>query len=201
MSSFISSMKVGVLDVQGDVKEHVIATRNACRSLGIDAEVLEVRSPKAINAISGLVIPGGESTTVGKLIVKYGMDKAILDVAGDIPIFGTCAGMVLLSKEGARMKDGQPLLGLLDAKVVRNAYGRQCDSFEADLRIPVIGEECFHGVFIRAPALEKVWGRCKCLCKLEGRIVLARQDNLLASAFHPELTDDTRLHEYFLEMI
>jgi pyridoxal 5'-phosphate synthase pdxT subunit len=194
-------MKVGVLDVQGDVKEHVMAAQRANESLGLNANVLEVRTPQDIKSLSALIIPGGESTTVGKLIVKYGMDEAILEVAKEIPLFGTCAGMVMLSKEGARMKDGQPLLGLLDAKVIRNAYGRQCDSFEAELKIPVLGKESFHGVFIRAPALEKVWGKCKSLCTYDGRIVLARQGNILASAFHPELTDDTRLHEYFLEMI
>ena len=118
-----------------------------------------------------------------------------------IPVFGTCAGMILLSSGGESMMEGQATLGILDAKVIRNAYGRQTDSFEADLDIPAIGKEPFHGVFIRAPAFEKVWGRCKSLATHQGNIVLARQDNILAASFHPELTSDTRVHEYFLEMI
>jgi pyridoxal 5'-phosphate synthase pdxT subunit len=194
-------MKVGVLDVQGDVKEHVSATRRACENLGLKAEVVEVRTPGKIRSVSALIIPGGESTTVGRLITKYRMDEAIKSAAANVPVFGTCAGMVMLAKEGGGLKGGQPLLGLMDAKVVRNAYGRQRDSFEADLGIPVLGTGKFHGVFIRAPALEKVWGDCSALCRHGGRIVLARQGNLLAAAFHPELTDDTRLHEYFLGMI
>jgi 5'-phosphate synthase pdxT subunit len=194
-------MRVGVLDVQGDVKEHVIALQQAASNLGLNAEVVEVRTPSAIQSLSALVIPGGESTTVGALMAKYGMVQALKDKASEMPIFGTCAGMVLLAKEGGRMKEGQPLLGLLDAKVIRNAYGRQKDSFESELDISVLGKESFHGVFIRAPALQNVWGDCKSLCVHDGRIVLARQDNILASAFHPELTDDTRLHEYFLGMI
>jgi pyridoxal 5'-phosphate synthase pdxT subunit len=106
--------------------------------------------------------------------------------------------MVMLAKEGARLKDGQPLLGLMDAKVLRNAYGRQRDSFEADLDVAVLGKERYPGVFIRAPAIDKVWGGCESLCIYDGRTVLARQGSILASAFHPELTSDTRLHEYFL---
>jgi len=189
------------LDVQGDVKEHVAAVREAAFSLGLTAKVLEVRTPAAIKSLSALVLPGGESTTIGSLMRKYGMLDAVTDVACDIPVFGTCAGMVLLAKEGARMKDGQPLLGLVDAKVVRNAYGRQKDSFEAELNIPVLGKRGYHGVFIRAPALVKVWGRCRSLCRYGGKVVFARQDNLLVSAFHPELTCDTRVHEYFLKMV
>jgi len=195
-------MRIGVLDVQGDVCEHMIHVEKACDSMGLKADVIAVRTPEKIRLSSALIIPGGESTTIGKLMVKYGLDKAVLEAAADgVPLFGTCAGMVMLAKEGARMKDGQPLLGLMDAKVVRNAYGRQRDSFEAELDIPVLGREKYHGVFIRAPALEKVWGGCKVLCEYRGRIVLAREGNILASAFHPELTQDTRLHEYFLGWI
>jgi pyridoxal 5'-phosphate synthase pdxT subunit len=192
-------MRVGVLDVQGDVSEHMAQVSSATEAMGIHANVSAVRTSKAIKSCSALIIPGGESTTVGKLMMKYGLDDAVHDAASDgVPLFGTCAGMVMLAKEGASLKDGQPLLRLMDAKVIRNAYGRQRDSFEADLKIPVVGREPYHGVFIRAPALEKVWGQCKNLCIYEGRIVLARQDNILASAFHPELTCDLRLMEYFL---
>jgi len=194
-------MMVGVLDVQGDVAEHVSAAAKACSTMGLNAHVEAVKTPEKIRASSALIIPGGESTTLGRLMGAYGLDEAVMDVAEDIPVFGTCAGMVVLAKEGDRLKEGQRLLGLMDAKIIRNAYGRQRDSFEADLNIPSIGGGRFPGVFIRAPAMEKVWGRCRSLCEYRGRIVLARQGNLLASAFHPELTGDTRLHEYFLGLI
>jgi len=190
-----------VLDVQGDVKEHEAALKRAAHTLGLKAQVVTVKNPKDIKALHAIIIPGGESTTIGMLMKKYGMLEALREVSSEIPVFGTCAGMVMLAKEGGNMKDGQPLLNLMDARVIRNAYGRQRDSFEADLNIPVLGREMFHGVFIRAPALERIWGRCKSLCVYDGRVVFARQDNLLAVAFHPELTDDTRVHEYFLEMI
>ncbi|MBD3388863.1 MAG: pyridoxal 5'-phosphate synthase glutaminase subunit PdxT [Candidatus Altiarchaeales archaeon] len=194
-------MKLGVLDVQGDVTEHVRSLEAAVGSLGLDADVVAVRTPGSIGSLSALVIPGGESTTVGKLMREYRLDRAVLEVAESIPIFGTCAGMVLLSREGDNLKEGQSLLGLMDALVLRNAYGRQRESFEAELDIPVLGGGVFPGVFIRAPAFERVWGGCECLCEHGGKVVLARQGDILASAFHPELTCDTRLHEYFLEMI
>jgi pyridoxal 5'-phosphate synthase pdxT subunit len=195
-------MIIGVLDVQGDVAEHMAATRKACVSLGLKARTEAVRTPEGIRRASALIIPGGESTTVGMLMERYGMVDPVREAAEDVPVFGTCAGMVMLAKEGGRLKrDGQPLLGLMDAKVIRNAYGSQKDSFEARLSIPAVGAEKFPGVFIRAPALERVWGRCKAMSRHGGRIVLARQDNLLAASFHPELTEDARLHEYFLGMI
>lgn len=174
--------------------------KKAAEALGLDADVVAVRTPEAIAGVSALVLPGGESTTVSRLMHAYGLDKAVKEAAGSTPMLGTCAGMVLLSKEGGNMKDGQRLLELMDAKVIRNAFGRQRESFETDLDIKGF-DGLFHGVFIRAPAIEKIWGRCESLCELDGRIVLARQDNLLASAFHPELTADTRIHEMLLEMI
>jgi pyridoxal 5'-phosphate synthase pdxT subunit len=194
-------MLIGVLDVQGDVAEHLAAVRRACEARGIKARAEAVRTPDKIRKSRALIIPGGESTTVGQLMVKYGLDEAVREAASGVPVFGTCAGMVMLAKEGGKLKrDGQPLLGLMDAKVIRNAYGRQKDSFEADLDIPAVGG-LFPGVFIRAPAFEKVWGECRSLCEYDGKTVLARQGNLLAAAFHPELTDDVRVHEYFLGMI
>ncbi|MFH1055365.1 MAG: pyridoxal 5'-phosphate synthase glutaminase subunit PdxT [Candidatus Altiarchaeota archaeon] len=194
-------MDVGVLDVQGDVTEHVAALMKASDSLGLKIHVHRVKTPQDIKAMSALVLPGGESTTVGRLMERYGMDSALRDVASEVPILGTCAGMVMFSSEGGNMKEGQKLLGLFDARVERNAYGRQRESFEAELDIPVLGKKSFPGIFIRAPALERVWGRCRVLCRHDGKIVLVQQDNILACAFHPELTEDMRLHEYFLEMI
>lgn len=190
------------MDVQGDVTEHVLAVGRAASASGIKARAAPVRTPDKILSCDALIIPGGESTTVGMLMEKYGLADAVREAAADKPVFGTCAGMVLLAKDGGSLKrDGQPLLGLMDAKVVRNAYGRQRESFEAELSVKVLGSGKYPGVFIRAPAIERAWGRCRSLCAYGGRIVLAREGNLLASAFHPELTCDTRLHEYFLGMV
>ncbi|MFH1403996.1 MAG: pyridoxal 5'-phosphate synthase glutaminase subunit PdxT [Candidatus Altiarchaeota archaeon] len=197
-------MKVGVLDVQGDVSEHISSLENAVSSLGLKARVCGIKDPGLMRSLSALVIPGGESTTVGMLVKKYGMDDAIRQIAGDgVPILGTCAGLVLLAKEGNSqvLKTGQPLLSLMDVKVSRNAFGRQRESFEAELDIPVLGERPYHGVFIRAPAIEMVWGGANALSFYDSKIVMARQDNMLAVSFHPELTGDLRLHEYFLEMM
>lgn len=190
------------MDVQGDVTEHLLAVGRAASALGVKAKTAPVRTPGKILSCDALIIPGGESTTVGMLMEKYALADALREAASNIPLFGTCAGMVLLAKDGGRLKrDGQPLLGLMDAKVVRNAYGRQRESFEAELTVKALGKAKYPGVFIRAPAIEKVWGRCRSLSVHDGRIVLAREGSLLASAFHPELTSDTRLHEYFLEMV
>ena len=189
------------MDVQGDVSEHVKAVSAAADSLGLKVAVSKVRTPGKLRELSALIIPGGESTTVGRLISAYGLGEAVMDVASDIPVFGTCAGMVLMAKEGGNMKAGQRLLGLMDARVIRNAYGCQRDSFEAELDIKALGGGDFPGVFIRAPAFDSIWDGCESLCEYDGRVVLARQGNLLASSFHPELTDDTRLHEYFLRLV
>jgi 5'-phosphate synthase pdxT subunit len=163
------------------------------------AQVSEVRLPEHLEQLEGLVIPGGESTTIGKLIARYGLDQAVraFSAAGK-PIFGTCAGMIVLSKdiEGSN----QSRLGLLDATVLRNAFGRQVDSFEADVEVAEIGPPPIKGVFIRAPYVKSVSESVQILGELEGKIVLVRQKNILAAAFHPELTDDLRLHRYFLSM-
>jgi 5'-phosphate synthase pdxT subunit len=197
-------MKLGVLNVQGDVTEHVNVLRRAADSLGLKADVVQVKDVGSVRDVSALVIPGGESTTMGLLLRKYGLDSVLRDMAGEgVPLIGTCAGLVLLAREGDSqvLKTGQPLLSLMDVRVGRNAFGRQRESFEAGLDIPVLGEGRFPGVFIRAPVIEKVWGGARALCEYEGRIVMAEQDNLLAVAFHPELTDDTRVHEYFLGLV
>ncbi len=197
-------MKYGVLNVQGDVTEHVQSLCNAVDSLGLDGEVIEVKDKNTIKKCSALVIPGGESTTLGLLLNDYGLDTVINELASNgVPIMGTCAGLILLAKEGNNhvLKTGQPLLSLMDVKVSRNAFGRQRDSFEALLDIPALNGGGYPGVFIRAPAIEKLWGNAEELCRYEDLIVMARQDNILAVAFHPELTSDLRIHEYFLKMI
>jgi 5'-phosphate synthase pdxT subunit len=187
-------VKIGVLAIQGDVIEH----RAALQRLG--AEEVEVRLPEDLAGLSGLIIPGGESTTIGKLMVEYGLDRAIPDaVRQGMAVYGTCAGMILL----ARCASGgePPLLRLMDIEVARNAYGRQVDSFEADLEIPVLGPPPLHAVFIRAPVIEEVGRRVEVLASLDGRPVLAREGRLLVSSFHPELAPDDRVHRYFLEVI
>lgn len=195
-------MKIGVLALQGDFIEH----EKILRSLGANA--IQVRKPEELRELDGLIIPGGESTTFGKLAVEYGLIEPIRDMcnAGK-PVWGTCAGMIFLAKEvGMR----QPLVGVMDVKVKRNAFGRQVDSFEIDLDIPALATVSnngnpyrpFHAIFIRAPMIESVGKNVEVLAKLDDHtIVVARQDNLLATSFHPELTTDTRFHRYFLERL
>ena len=176
-------MQIGVLAVQGNFREHVTVLRR----LGADA--VEVRKPEQLDGLDGLVIPGGESTAIGRLIRIYGLEEAVARFAR--PIFGTCAGMILLDRNH---------LGLLDVEVARNAYGRQVASFEADLELG--GEEQpLRGVFIRAPRIERAGQEVEVLAELEGDPVLVREGRILAASFHPELTDDGRVHERFLEMV
>ena len=187
-------MRVGVLALQGAFREHI----DALRKLGVEA--VEVRLPGQLEGLDGLIIPGGESTAIGKLAVKYGLQDAIRRyVMGGHAVYGTCAGMIMLSKDVGR---DQPLLSLMDIKVERNAFGRQLDSFETDLEIPALGDKPFPGVFIRAPRIESVGDDVEVLAKLEnGTPVAAREGNMIVTAFHPELTDDLRWHRYFLSLI
>ncbi len=190
-------MKIGVLAIQGDFVEHIAMLRR----LGI--ETAEVRLPSHLEGLDGLIIPGGESTTIGKLSVDFGLLKPLQKFGKNHAIWGTCAGAIFLSKDVRR---DQPLLGLMDITVERNAFGRQVDSFEADLNIEAVkkatGKDTpYHAVFIRAPIIESVHGKAEVLCSLpDGRIVAARQGKLLATSFHPELTQDTRFHDYFLSL-
>ncbi|HEY5538523.1 MAG TPA: pyridoxal 5'-phosphate synthase glutaminase subunit PdxT [Thermoplasmata archaeon] len=196
-------MRVGVVGVQGDVSEHVDAVRRAIRSGGYSADAIAVRRLSDLQRVDALTIPGGESTTISKLLVKFGLFEEVHRRAeAGMPILGTCAGCILLAKEGDDevSKTGTKLLGLMDMAVDRNAFGRQRESFEADLDVTIL-DRPFHGVFIRAPAITRTWGRCTPLAKLGDRIVLARQDDLVASAFHPELSGDLRIHEWFLGLV
>ncbi|HET9496601.1 MAG TPA: pyridoxal 5'-phosphate synthase glutaminase subunit PdxT [Chloroflexia bacterium] len=187
-------MKIGVLALQGAFREHV----EALRELGVEA--VEVRLPEHLNGLDGLIIPGGESTTIGKLAVHYGLQEAITSYAQNgRPLYGTCAGMIMLSRDIGR---DQPLFGMMDITVERNAYGRQLDSFETDIDVPALGAEPFRAVFIRAPRIEHVGSDVDVLAKLDdGTPVAARQGNILVTAFHPELTPDLRFHRYFLAMV
>lgn len=187
--------RVGVLALQGAFIEH----EKALRELG--AEVTEVRLPEELEGLEGLIVPGGESTTIGKLAVAYGLVEPLRQLAGQgFPIWGTCAGMILLAKRIVGNED-QPLIGAMDIVVRRNAFGRQVDSFVESLDIPALDGKGapFPAVFIRAPMIEQAGPGVEVLARLpEGPIVAARQGNLLATAFHPELTEDRRFHRYFL---
>ena len=183
-----------MLALQGAFREHI----EALHRLGV--ETVEVRLPEQLEGLDGLIIPGGESTAIGKLAVKYGLQEAIRRYAEmGKPVYGTCAGMILLSKDAGRE---QPLLGMMNVKVERNAFGRQLDSFETELDIPALGKEPFPGIFIRAPKIESVGDGVEVVAALpDGTPVAARQENMLVTAFHPELTDDLRFHKYFLSMV
>jgi len=162
-----------------------------------------VRLPQELDGIEGLIIPGGESTTMGQVAERWGLlepIRAFSEQGG--PVWGTCAGMILMARKIVDNSRSQPLLSLIDVAVRRNAFGRQVDSFEADLDVPVLGEEPFHGVFIRAPVVENVGKGVDVLCRFEdGRVAAVRQGSLLATAFHPELANDDRFHRYFIELL
>ena len=184
-------MKIGILALQGAVREH----RNILQKLGV--ETVDILNPSDLEGIDGLILPGGESTTMGKLLVRYKLLEPIKQLGEKgLPILGTCTGLILLAKH--INGSDQYRLGLMDICVERNAFGRQLASFEADMKIPVLGEELFHTVFIRAPYIDKVDMGVQVLLSLEGKILMAEQNNYLVAAFHPELTNDDRLHQYFL---
>jgi 5'-phosphate synthase pdxT subunit len=191
-------MKIGVLALQGDFAEHIVMLK------GLGVEAVEVRLAEQLDDLDGLIIPGGESTTIGKLASDFGLMEPLQAFGQRRAIWGTCAGAIFLSKDVSRK---QPLLSLMDIKVARNAFGRQVDSFEADLDISELKQatgtdEVFHAVFIRAPIIESVSGNAKILASLpDGRIVAAQQGHFLATSFHPELTGDSRFHAYFLSLI
>jgi pyridoxal 5'-phosphate synthase pdxT subunit len=188
---------IGVLALQGDFREHRLALER------VGVSTCEVRLARQLESLDGLIIPGGESTTIGKLAVDFGLINPLMEFGREKAIWGTCAGAIILSKDAKRK---QPLLELMDISVERNAFGRQIDSFEIDLQIPAFNSLSksnppYHAVFIRAPLIESAGAGVEILSKLEnGRIVAARQGKLLATSFHPELTKDDRFHQYFVEM-
>jgi 5'-phosphate synthase pdxT subunit len=190
-------MKIGVLALQGDFAEHLVVLRR----LGVQTG--EVRLPVHLEDLDGLIIPGGESTTIGKLATAYGLMDPLRQFGAQKPVWGTCAGAIFLSKDARR---NQPLLEIMDIVVERNAFGRQVDSFEVELDVPALSQvdpsrAPYHAVFIRAPLIEAVHGNARILAQLEdGRIVAAQQGRLLATSFHPELTPDDRFHRYFIGM-
>lgn len=190
----IHHMRIGVLALQGDFREH------ATMLAGVGAEPVEVRLPAHLPGLAGIIIPGGESTTIARLLEAYGLLDPLRSTGRDgMAIWGTCAGLILLAREASDLD--RPGLELMDLSVRRNAFGRQVDSFETDLSVSALGNAAYHAVFIRAPVIERVGDGVEVLASLPGgRPVAARQGRLLVTAFHPELTEDTRFHRYFLEL-
>jgi 5'-phosphate synthase pdxT subunit len=192
-----SPQPVGVLALQGDFREHIAVLR----SLGADAR--PVRRPQELAAVGGLVIPGGESSVMDKLSRAFGLAEPLKDaIASGMPVYGTCAGLIMLSQRILDGIVGQESLGGLDISVRRNAFGSQADSFEVDLAVPALGGPPMHAVFIRAPVVESLGDGVRTLSALsDGRVVAVEQGNVIGTSFHPEMTGDTRFHEYFLERV
>jgi pyridoxal 5'-phosphate synthase pdxT subunit len=188
-------MKIGVLASQGAFIEHITILKQ------LDTEAVPVRLPGELRGLDGLIIPGGESTTISLLMNAYDlMEKIGSLVRAGLPLFGTCAGMIMMAKHISG--NGSPSLELMDIRVKRNAFGRQVDSFETEIQIPVLGELPFPAVFIRAPVIEHCAKGVETIARLnDGKIVAAREGKMLAAAFHPELTNDTRFHKYFLDIV
>jgi len=188
-------MRIGVLASQGAFAEHIAILHQ------LKVEALPVRLPRELIGLDGLIIPGGESSSISKLMLDYNLMNEVRNLAKNgLPIFGTCAGMILLANKVSNLNI-EPL-GAMDITVRRNAFGRQIDSFETELSMPVLGEKPFPGIFIRAPLIEQANSEVEILARLtDGTGVAARQGKLLASAFHPELTDDLRFHQYFMDIV
>ncbi|WP_233265453.1 pyridoxal 5'-phosphate synthase glutaminase subunit PdxT [Leifsonia sp. AG29] len=188
--------RVGVLALQGDFREHLAVL------IGLGAEAVPVRRPGELDEIDGLVIPGGESSVMDKLSRAFGLAAPLREaIAGGLPVYGTCAGLIMLADTVLDGIAGQQTLGGLDVEVRRNAFGSQVDSFETDLDIPAVGDAPVHAVFIRAPIVERVGERATPLATVHGRVVAVEQGNLVGTSFHPEITGDTRFHEYFLSKV
>jgi len=189
-----ADMKVGVLALQGAFREHCWMLERC------NVTAVEIRKAEELDDVAGLIIPGGESTTIGKLMVQWGiLDKIKTRASQGMAIYGTCAGMIMLAKE--IVDSDQPRLGLMDVTVRRNGFGRQQESFEASMSVPEFGKEPVQAVFIRAPYIEQANPQVKVMAVVNDKIVIARQDKMLVTAFHPELTEDDRIHKYFISMI
>ena len=201
----MTESNVGILALQGDVTENFMATMAALHDAGMDATVSQVKTPDQISKLDGLIIPGGESTMMGQLSMVNGAMNALKElIDGGTPVFGICAGMILLSKNSKDRVMGsteQPLLDMLDVEIERNSFGRQKDSFQAEISLEPIGISSFQGVFIRAPAILTSGSNVEVLSKFNEKIIAVKQGNILATSFHPELTQDISLHKHFVEMI
>lgn len=201
----MSGLNIGVLAVQGDVAENIMATKMALDELGLEGIVNEIKYPEQISDLDGLIIPGGESTVIGQLSLVNGSLKQIKEkIASGMPVFGICAGMILLSKKAKDRVVGemdQPLLDLLDVTVERNTFGRQRDSFESEISMDKIGIPKFHGVFIRAPSITETGKNVEVISKFNEKIIVVKQGKILVTSFHPELTNDLSLHKYFVNLV
>jgi 5'-phosphate synthase pdxT subunit len=196
---------IGVLALQGAIEEHIAAAKLALKEMGIEGSVQQVKTVEDVDAVQGLIIPGGESTVIGRLsIISRTLQVIKQRIYDGMPVLGTCAGLVLLAKKVYDRVLGetrQPTLGVMDIVVERNAFGRQRESFEVELDIPIIGEKKFKAVFIRAPAIREIGPQVKAIAKLSNIIVAVQQQNMIGTAFHPELTEDTRIHQLLINMV
>lgn len=199
------SLTVGVLAIQGDVQENLISTKKAIKELGIEGQAVDVKTPDDVKKLDGLIIPGGESTTIGQLSLVNSSLKIIKEkIEAGMPILGICAGMILLAKTADDRvigKTGQPLLDMVEIKIERNSFGRQNDSFEAEISMDSINIPKFNGVFIRAPSVSEVNSDVEVLSKFNEKIVAIKKGNIIGTAFHPELTTDISLHKYFVNLV
>ena len=198
-------MNIGILALQGDVAENFMSTMLAMNELGVDGSVSQVKTPDQISALDGLIIPGGESTMMGQLSMVNGAMNALKEkIESGLPVLGICAGMILLSKNSKDRVVGstkQPLLDALDVEIERNSFGRQKDSFEAEISLDNMDIPSFQGVFIRAPAVLNTGSDVETLAKFDEKIIAVKQGNIIATSFHPELTKDVSIHKHFVEMV
>jgi pyridoxal 5'-phosphate synthase pdxT subunit len=196
-------LRIGVLALQGDFEAHLKALQTAASGLGCQIEAKPIKLPTQLDKLDGIIIPGGESTAIGKLMVLYGLQEPLQQkIREGLPVWGTCAGLILLARETDNALEGQPLLASMDIRVRRNAFGSQRESFETDLSVPVLGEAPFHAFFIRGPSIVSVGPAVEKLATLDdGTIVAVREGTLLGTAFHPEVSEDPRFHQYFLRIV
>jgi pyridoxal 5'-phosphate synthase pdxT subunit len=202
----LSNIKVGVLGIQGDIEENILSTEEALKKLNLRGTVESVRYSESVAELDGLILPGGESTVIGSLLSIQGKVFQTIEkkIKEGMPVLGTCAGLIMLSKRTYDKVVGetkQKLFGMLDVVIERNAFGRQHESFEVDLKIPVLGNEPFRGIFIRSPIVNNVGESVTILTKLNDKIVAVKQNNIIGTSFHPELSTDRRLHELFIKDI
>ena len=201
----MTNLNIGILSIQGDVAENGASMQAALEELGETGTIIKIKTPEQLSKLDGLIIPGGESTMIGHLSLVNGLLKQLQEkIESGMPVFGICAGLILLSKNAKDRVVGntdQPLLGLLDVKVERNSFGRQRDSFEAKISLEPVNISSFDGVFIRAPSISDIGNDVEVLSKFNEKIVAVKQGNILATAFHPELTTDISLHKCFVKII
>ena len=199
------SVTIGVLAIQGDVAENVLATQSALEQSNVSGKVIEVKTPQDVQKIDGLILPGGESTMMGQLSLVNGSLKQIKEkISAGMPVFGICAGLIMLSKNASDRIVGsmdQPLLDMIDVTVERNSFGRQQESFEAKVSMDSLGISEFNGVFIRAPSISQLGDGVEAISKFNDKVVAVKKNNILGTAFHPELTQDVSLHKYFVNMV